>query len=157
MLRIEEIVGNVDDDFRDYLLEMADERLHVLLADSQMLRHLLPLGVSYREAVTAINAILEYRAQPPSAPPPPARKKRAARKRKAAAAKPDPEPEPESPEPQPHPEERSVSKDEAECSETDTFPEHVALPPLRPRRRDNLILLLPVLVAAALVVLLLTR
>ena len=150
----------MDDDFRDYLLEMADERLHVLLADSQMLRHLLPLGVSYREAVTAINAILEYRAQPPSAPPPPARKKRAPRKKKAAAVKPDPEPDPklENPEPRPHAfRSEGVSKDGAEFSETDAFPEHVALPPLRPRRRDNLILLLPVLAAAALVVLLLAR
>ena len=65
MLRIEEIASNVDDDFRDHLLAMDDAKLKALLADSTGLRHLLPMGVSYKEAVAAINAILEFRAQPP--------------------------------------------------------------------------------------------
>ncbi|MDO8607995.1 MAG: hypothetical protein Q7R40_15785 [Phaeospirillum sp.] len=164
MLRIEEIVGNVDDDFRDHLLEMDDGRLRALLADSQTLRHLLPMGVSYKEAVTAINAILDYRALPPEeqALPLPPKKKRAPRKKKAAVVEaplppfpedegrdegepppgPEPEPEPE-PEPPPEPEEAPT--------------ERLTLPTLRPRRRDHVILLLPVILAAVLVVLLLTR
>lgn len=102
MLRIEEIVGNVDDDFRDYLLEMDDAKLRALLADSTALRHLLPMGVSYTEAVTAINAILEYRAQPLDAPPdlPAVKKKRPPRKT-AVKARPSP---PSRPEPDPTPE-----------------------------------------------------
>jgi hypothetical protein len=107
MLRIEEIVGNVDDDFRDYLLEMDDAKLRALLADSTALRHLLPMGVSYAEAVTAITLILDYRAQPPDVPPPAAaalKKKRAPRKA-AAKAKPSPPPSPlPPPEPDPTPE-----------------------------------------------------
>ncbi len=229
MLRIEEIVGNVDDDFRDHLLEMGDERLRALLDDSHALRHLLPLGVSYREAVTAITAILEYRANPPEEPaPPPPKKKRPARKKKVATTEPDPEPEPEpvpveAPDGPPpsspagrledshissddigapnhpavmagpgpdHPRRAAPPEfegrigvdtrdkpahDDIKAIQPDAIcapplpegegrgerdlpaEEHLALPPLRPRRRDHVILLLPILLAAALVILLLLR
>ena len=96
MLRIEEICTNVDDDFRDHLLELDDDKLRALLADSTALRHLLPMGVSYKEAVTAITAIMAFRAQPPEdIPPPPAitepeKKKRAPRKKKPVPQAPSP-------------------------------------------------------------------
>ena len=195
MLRIEEIVGNVDDDFRDHLLEMDDTKLRALLADSQTLRHLLPMGVSYREAVTVINAILEYRAPPPEeapAPAPPAAKKpRAPRKKKPVpeaqaqpvpeeailppppqaeepsemkapplpepSATPEPEPEPEPVLP-PLPEGEGRAERELASPAPEPVPEHPeSLPPLKPRWRDHIILILPVMLAAALVILLLSR
>ena len=170
MLRIEEIVGNVDDDFRDHLLEMDDAKLRGLLDDSQTLRHLLPMGVSYREAVTVITAILEYRAQPPEEAPPPVtvKKPRAPRKKKAAPIPSDPVPEPVPP-PPPQAEDRSemeappppeplpapVTMPEPAPSPAPDHP--MALPTLRPRWRDHVILVLPVMLAAALVILLLSR
>jgi hypothetical protein len=106
VLRIEEIVGNVDDDFRDVLLEMDDERLQALLADRRALSDMRPVGISHRDAQAIIHAILDFRAQPPSPPEPrsppdiiipaeivvpphpitPPPKKRAPRKRRVAAA-----------------------------------------------------------------------
>ena len=186
MLRIEEIVGNVDDDFRDHLLGMDDGRLRALLADSHALRHLLPLGVSYREAVTAIDAILDYRAnppEPPPAPPQPAKKKLTARQKKVPPPEPEPEPArvaeaaviasiPEPDAPLAPPDEGHIPRQEeptATIGEMQVTPpppveiepkppeEHVTLPPLHPRRRDNIILLLPIIIAAVLVILLLVR
>jgi hypothetical protein len=178
MLRIEEIVGNVDDDFRDYLLEMDDAKLHALLADSQTLRHLLPMGVSYREAVTVINAILEYRAQPPeeTRPPPPVKKARAPRKKKTTppplealtdpvpeATPPPPPPAEEAPEPKPPspPLPEGEGRGEGKAPRPlDSLPEPappMSLPRLKPRLRDHVILVLPVMLAAALVILLLSR
>lgn len=155
MLRIEEICTNVDDDFRDHLLAMDDGRLNALLADSTALRHLLPLGVSYKEAVAAITAILEFRAQPPEEPEPePARAKRAPRKKAPPVPRageeivpPDPrveaaaEPAPVAPVPAPPPIPVSSPCDD-----------RLSLPPLKLRWRDRIILVLPVALAAAVLV-----
>ena len=63
MLRIEEIVGAMDDEFR-YLLDGLDEdRLTALLADAPALRRLRPVGVSQAEARTMILAVQDTRAR----------------------------------------------------------------------------------------------
>ncbi len=63
MLRIEEIVGAMDDEFRYALAELADDRLAVLLKDKTALRRLRPVGVSHAEAVAMIHAVLAARAR----------------------------------------------------------------------------------------------
>lgn len=57
MLRIEEIVGAMDDEFRYALDALSDERLAVLVADKAALRRLRPVGVSHAEALAMIAAI----------------------------------------------------------------------------------------------------
>ncbi len=63
MLRIEEIVGAMDDEFRYALATLDDERLNVLLDDNAGLRRLRPVGVSNREAQAMIRTILAARRQ----------------------------------------------------------------------------------------------
>lgn len=91
MLRIEEIVGAMDDEFRYALDALDSDRLKDLAEDKAALRRLRPVGVSHAEAVAMIQAILERRARPK--PPPKPRKPR----RKAAK----PPPEPTAPAPRP--------------------------------------------------------
>ncbi|MBI5163155.1 MAG: hypothetical protein HY985_04545 [Magnetospirillum sp.] len=62
MLRIEEIVGAMDDEFRYVLAAMDDSTLRLLLEDVSALRRLRPVGVSNREARAMITAILDTRA-----------------------------------------------------------------------------------------------
>lgn len=57
MLRIEEIVGAMDDEFRYALDALGDERLAELAADKAALRRLRPVGVSHAEALAMIAAI----------------------------------------------------------------------------------------------------
>lgn len=71
MLRIEEIAGAMDDDFRDALDGMDDERLAALKADKKSLDWLRPVGVSHREAMAMIESIMAARLAPPPPPPPP--------------------------------------------------------------------------------------
>lgn len=86
MLRIEEIVGAMDDEFRYALDAMDSDRLTALAADRAALRRIRPVGVSTDEALQMIHAILERRAQPPKPKPKP-------RPRKPRAAPPtDPDP-----------------------------------------------------------------
>lgn len=79
MLRIEEIVGAMDDEFRYSLEALSDERLAQLMADKAALRRLRPIGVSTAEAQAMIAAIQHKRANPPAKP----RKPRTPRKPKA--------------------------------------------------------------------------
>ena len=65
MLRIEEIAGAMDDDFRDALADMDSERLEALRADKRALDRLRPVGVSHGEALAMIGAILSARVVPP--------------------------------------------------------------------------------------------
>jgi hypothetical protein len=65
MLRIEEIVGAVDDDFRDYLDEKDTHSLQVLAHNRAALNHLRPVGVSYREALATVTLLLQRRDQHP--------------------------------------------------------------------------------------------
>lgn len=62
MLRIEEIVGAMDDEFRYALAALDDQRLAALAADKAALRRLRPVGVSHAEAMAMIAAIQEHRA-----------------------------------------------------------------------------------------------
>lgn len=62
MLRIEEIVGAMDDEFRYALDVLSDERLEQLKADKSALRRLRPVGVSHAEALAMIAAIQQDRA-----------------------------------------------------------------------------------------------
>ncbi|MCR6632482.1 MAG: hypothetical protein NVV74_21910 [Magnetospirillum sp.] len=61
MLRIEEIVGAMDDEFRYALEALSDERLEALAADKAALRRLRPVGVSHAEALAMIAAIQDRR------------------------------------------------------------------------------------------------
>lgn len=79
MLRIEEIVGAMDDEFRYALDALSDERLSQLAADKSALRRLRPVGVSHAEALEMIAAIQTRRAEQ-------RRKAEEAEKRKAARA-----------------------------------------------------------------------
>lgn len=95
MLRIEEIVGAIDDEFRYSLETLDDDALARLFADKAALRRMRPVGISNAEAQAMIAAIQERRAAPvavKSAPPKPKRQ-RAARKPKAVLA-PSPSPSP---------------------------------------------------------------
>ncbi|RAU21364.1 hypothetical protein CU669_13080 [Paramagnetospirillum kuznetsovii] len=170
MLRIEEICTNVDDDFRDHLLEMDDERLRALLADSSALRHLVPMGVSYKEAVIAIYAILDFRAQPPEDTVTEAPKKKRAPRKKKAMAPPDVSPAGETPALPDTPPDVSHAGETptlTDCLERgrpariQTEPHSEAqrpvFPPLKPRWRDQAILLVPVALAAAVLAFLLIR
>ena len=62
MLRIEEIVGAMDDEFRFALEAFDDVKLAELAADKAALRRLRPVGVSQAEAMSMIAAIQERRA-----------------------------------------------------------------------------------------------
>jgi len=64
VLRIEEIVGAMDDEFRYSLDALSDERLAQLMADKAALRRLRPIGVSNAEAQAMIAAIQKKRAEP---------------------------------------------------------------------------------------------
>ncbi|MGE5515722.1 MAG: hypothetical protein ACM31D_07840 [Bacteroidota bacterium] len=77
MLRIEEIVGAMDDEFRYALDALSDERLAQLAADKPALRRMRPVGVSTAEALEMIATIQARRAEQ-------RRKDEAAEKRKAA-------------------------------------------------------------------------
>lgn len=99
MLRIEEIVGAMDDEFRYTLEAFDDDRLAALLADKAALRRLRPVGVSTAEAQAMIVAIQDKRAKaksepPPAAAPPP---RKPARPRPTRAAKPSLPPTTEAP------------------------------------------------------------
>lgn len=63
MLRIEEIVGAMDDEFRTALDALSDERLAELAADKAALRRLRPVGVSQSEALGMIAALQARRAE----------------------------------------------------------------------------------------------
>lgn len=80
MLRIEEIVGAMDDEFRYSLEALSDERLAQLMVDKAALRRLRPIGVSNAEALAMIAAIQKKRAEPVVTPLPRERKPRAPRK-----------------------------------------------------------------------------
>lgn len=80
MLRIEEIVGAMDDEFRYSLDALSDERLAQLMADKAALRRLRPIGVSNAEAQAMIAAIQKKRAEPVAPPAPRLRKPRPPRK-----------------------------------------------------------------------------
>lgn len=82
MLRIEEIVGAMDDEFRYSLDALSDERLATLAADKAALRRLRPVGVSNAEALAMIAAIQAKREKARTAPPAKPKKPRAARKPK---------------------------------------------------------------------------
>lgn len=88
MLRIEEIVGAMDDEFRYSLEALSDERLAQLLADKAALRRLRPVGVSNAEAQAMIVAIQNKRANPVPAKPQP-RPRKAPRPKKAAVTAPE--------------------------------------------------------------------
>lgn len=82
MLRIEEIVGAMDDEFRYSLDALSDEKLAALAADKAALRRLRPVGVSNAEALAMITAIQDKREKARNAPPPKPKKPRAPRKPK---------------------------------------------------------------------------
>ena len=63
MLRIEEIVGAMDDEFRILLDGLDDEGLTALKADAKALRRLRPVGVSQTEAQAMILALQRTRAR----------------------------------------------------------------------------------------------
>lgn len=69
MLRIEEIVGAMDDEFRYSLDALSDEKLAALAADKAALRRLRPVGVSNAEALAMIVAIQDKREKARNAPP----------------------------------------------------------------------------------------
>lgn len=97
MLRIEEIVGAMDDEFRYALDAMSDDQLAALAADRAALRRLRPVGVSTAEALAMIQAIQQRRAATLAAAPAKAR----SRKPRSAKPKPDPAPPAEAPAPPP--------------------------------------------------------
>lgn len=82
MLRIEEIVGAMDDEFRYSLDALSDEKLAALAADKAALRRLRPVGVSNAEALAMITAIQDKREKARNAPPAKPKKPRAPRKTK---------------------------------------------------------------------------
>lgn len=82
MLRIEEIVGAMDDEFRYSLDALSDEKLAALAADKAALRRLRPVGVSNAEALVMITAIQDKREKARNAPPTRPKKPRAPRKPK---------------------------------------------------------------------------
>lgn len=82
MLRIEEIVGAMDDEFRYSLDALSDEKLAALAADKAALRRLRPVGVSNAEALAMITAIQDKREKARNAPPTRPKKPRAPRKPK---------------------------------------------------------------------------
>jgi len=84
VLRIEEIVGAMDDEFRYSLDALSDERLAQLLADKAALRRLRPVGVSNAEAQAMIVAIQKKRSDPPAKAAPRPRKPKAPWPEKAA-------------------------------------------------------------------------
>ncbi|KAF0223819.1 MAG: pathoproteinis-related protein 1-like [Rhodospirillaceae bacterium] len=86
MLRIEEIVGAMDDEFRYSLDALSDEKLAALAADKAALRRLRPVGVSNAEALAMITAIQDKRERARNAPPPKPKKPRAPRKARDKAA-----------------------------------------------------------------------
>lgn len=88
MLRIEEIVGAMDDEFRYSLEALSDEKLTQLLADKAALRRLRPVGVSNAEAQAMIVAIQHKRARPVPAKAAP-RPRKAPRPKKVAVAAPE--------------------------------------------------------------------
>lgn len=88
MLRIEEIVGAMDDEFRYSLEALSDERLAQLLADKAALRRLRPVGVSNAEAQAMIVAIQNKRATPVPAKATP-RPRKAPRPKKAFVTTPE--------------------------------------------------------------------
>lgn len=88
MLRIEEIVGAMDDEFRYSLEALSDERLAQLLADKAALRRLRPVGVSNAEAQAMIVAIQNKRANPVPAKATP-RPRKAPRPKKAFVTTPE--------------------------------------------------------------------
>lgn len=92
MLRIEEIVGAMDDEFRYALDALSDEQLTVLEHDKSALRRLRPVGVSHAEALAMISAIQERRAaarlRPPPRKPGPPRKSAASPRRSRKASSP---------------------------------------------------------------------
>ena len=96
MLRIEEIVGAMDDEFRYSLDALSDEKLAALAADKAALRRLRPVGVSNAEALAMIVAIQDKREKARNAPPTKPKKPRPPRKAKVVV-EPGPEPEPEPP------------------------------------------------------------
>jgi len=103
MLRIEEIVGAMDDDFRDALEALDDARLAELAGNRKALNKFRPVGVSQTEALAMIAAIQELRRNPPPPPPPP-------------SPPPSPEPEPvPMPEPDPIPEPEPVPEPRVEA------------------------------------------
>lgn len=113
MLRIEEIVGAMDDEFRYALDVLSDERLAALAADKAALRRLRPVGVSHAEALAMIAAIQAKRqdarirqelaeqkkreraAKRAAAPKTP--RKRQAKPQTAPTLEPEPEPDPAPP------------------------------------------------------------
>jgi hypothetical protein len=106
MLRIEEIVGAMDDEFRYALDVLSDERLAALAADKAALRRLRPVGVSHAEAMAMIAAIQAKRQDARTRQELAEQKKRERAAKRAAApktprkrqakphAEPDPKPEP---------------------------------------------------------------
>lgn len=102
MLRIEEIVGAMDDEFRYALDVLSDERLAALAADKAALRRLRPVGVSLAEALAMITAIQAKRQESRARQELAEQKKRERAAKRAAApkaprkrkAKPHAEPEP---------------------------------------------------------------
>lgn len=110
MLRIEEIVGAMDDEFRYALDALSDERLAALAADKAALRRLRPVGVSHAEALAMIAAIQAKRQDAAARQELAEQKKRERAAKRAAApkaprkrqAKPQAPPEPQ-PQPQPDP------------------------------------------------------
>ncbi|CAA7620288.1 conserved hypothetical protein [Magnetospirillum sp. LM-5] len=103
MLRIEEIVGAMDDDFRDALEALTDERLAELAGNKRALDQYRPVGVSHTEAMAMIAYIQEIRANPPPEPVP----------------EPTPEPTP-APTPEPTPEPTTAPTPEPEPAPTAT-------------------------------------
>ncbi|MGE5547929.1 MAG: hypothetical protein ACM33T_13580 [Solirubrobacterales bacterium] len=95
MLRIEEIVGCMDDEFRYALDQLDGATLAGLRNDQAALRRMRPVGISHREAVAMIDAILEARAKAAQRPPkaPPRRRPTAPGARKRAEAAPAPAPD----------------------------------------------------------------
>jgi hypothetical protein len=82
VLRIEEIIGAMDDEFRYSLDALSDEKLAALAADKAALRRLRPVGVSNAEALVMITAIQDKREKARNAPPAKPKKPRAPRKSK---------------------------------------------------------------------------
>lgn len=103
MLRIEEIVGCMDDEFRYALDAFDDARLERLKADTAALRRLRPVGVSHAEAIAMIEAILARRARQAETPKPPPKRRRAPRPKKVTAPPPESVAPPRGPLPLPSP------------------------------------------------------
>lgn len=65
MLRIEEIAGAMDDDFRYALMDLSSDQLRALSTQKSKLTSLRPVGVSHAEAMAMIAAILANRESTP--------------------------------------------------------------------------------------------